>query len=1165
MKKIMVMAGALPFFIAVFLNAFVDLGHKIIIQNTVFKVYDGQEQVVLTAIVNGLILLPFILLFSPAGFASDRFPKTRVMRLSAWAAVLLTAGITVSYALGWFWVSFAMTFLLAVQSAFYSPAKFAYIKVFFGRERLAEINGVVQAVSIVAILCGTLLFSVLFEAWFPGGTGDKAKVLQAILPVGFMLVACSVVELLMVYRLPNPELSAESSDQAVQFDVKRYLSGGLLKANLHPVWQKEAIRLSIIGLATFWSIGQVMLAAFPAFAKAQTGETNTVIIQAIIAASGVGIALGAALAGRFSRNYIETGFIPLGAVGLALGLFVLPGLQSLVWMAVCFLVIGVMGGLFIVPLNAMVQYHADDKALGNTLSANNFIQNIAMLSFLCVTVGFSMMGIGGQALLMSMGVLALIGGCYTVYKLPQSLVRILLSLLMSNHYKIAVQGMKNVPQSGGVLLLGNHISWIDWAILQLACPRPVRFVMHKRIYELWYLRWFFKLFGCIPIESGISSGESLQQIARMLNDGQVACLFPEGMISRTGHFAEFRSGYERAAAAADDTVKIVPFYLRGLWGSHFSLASDHLKKTPVKGFRRELVVAFGPAIDKQTRADVVKRRVFDLSISSWRHYAETLPPIPNAWIDTVKRQRGAIAIADTMGAPLSATRALTAAIAFSRRIKKISHENTVGLLMPTSAGGVLANMAGLLAGKIIVNLNYTASAEAFASALQQAEIKTVYTSKRFLKKLQGRGIDFSAQLENIEVVYLETLKEGISKLELIATMSAVKCLPALVLKKVFASSTPPDNTAVILFSSGSEGLPKGIRLSHTNVMANLKQIAEVLNAKNEDVVMASLPLFHAFGLTVTQFMPLIEGMPLVCHADPTDALGIAKAIARYRVSVLCATSTFLRLYCRNKKVHPLMLDSLRVVVSGAEKLNPDVREAFKLKFNKTVYEGFGASETTPVASVNVPDSLDVDSWRVQRGDKVGTVGMPLPGTSFKIVDPETFDELPSGDSGMILIGGVQVMQGYLHDKGKCSEAIKIIDGVRWYVTGDKGYIDRDGFLSIVDRYSRFAKLGGEMISLSAVERAVGDALQSHIEACDIDVVAVNLPDEKKGEQIILLTASAFDLDTLRKAMLANECSALLIPAVVIKVDALPKLGSGKADFSAAKQLAVEHSTKRGVA
>jgi acyl-[acyl-carrier-protein]-phospholipid O-acyltransferase/long-chain-fatty-acid--[acyl-carrier-protein] ligase len=317
-------------------------------------------------------------------------------------------------------------------------------------------------------------------------------------------------------------------------------------------------------------------------------------------------------------------------------------------------------------------------------------------------------------------------------------------------------------------------------------------------------------------------------------------------------------------------------------------------------------------------------------------------------------------------------------------------------------------------------------------------------------------------------------------------------------------------------------------------------------------VLASLPQFHAFGLTGSTLMPMVEGIPAVCHPDPTDAVAIGKVVAEYQVTVLMGTSTFLRLYARSPRVHPLMFSSLRIVVSGAEKLAPDVREAFKLKFNKEIYEGYGATETTPVASVNIPDQLDTTWWTVQLGNKPGTVGMPLPGSSFRIVDPETLEELPAGEDGLILIGGTQVMLGYLKDPERTAQVILERDGLRWYRSGDKGHLDDDGFLTIVDRYSRFAKLSGEMVSLSAVEAQIR-AVRGNPE---LDVCALSVPEPRKGEQIVLLVAGAsLDLHSLRKELLETGASPLTIPHEILEVEAVPKLGSGKTDFGAARALA----------
>ena len=509
-------------------------------------------------------------------------------------------------------------------------------------------------------------------------------------------------------------------------------------------------------------------------------------------------------------------------------------------------------------------------------------------------------------------------------------------------------------------------------------------------------------------------------------------------------------------------------------------------------------------------------------------------------------------MADTLSRPLNAGQALTASLLLAKRFRHRSvNESTLGLLLPTSTAGVLANMATLLAGKTLVNLNYTTSQAALAYALQQADIRTVVTSRRFVEKLSQRGLAVDVLLEGQQVLYLEDLQAGFSRLERIGTFLAVRLLPAWLLQALFCYSRDADATAAILFSSGSEGQPKGVMLSHRNLMANIKQTSDVLNTQHDDVVMASLPLFHAFGFTVTQLLPLIEGLPLVSHPDPTDVSGVANAVAKHSATIMFGTSSMLRLFNRSSKVTPDRLKSLRVVVAGAEKLDDRVREGFAEKFGKAIYEGYGATETAPVAAVNLPDAAGVHYQQVQKGNKPGTVGMPLPGTSIKVVDPKSFEELPTLEPGMIVISGPQVMQGYLDDPQRTEQALKTVDGQRWYVTGDKGFIDEDGFLTLIDRYTRFAKIGGEMVSLSAVETAV----KAVIEEPDTPMMAVSLPDANKGERIVLLSEAALDAKTLKSALRQQGTSALMIPSDWLTVEEIPRLGSGKADFAGAKRLA----------
>ncbi len=622
-NKLHQLNGFIPFVIVVFINAFVDLGHKIIIQNTVFKVYDGEIQVMLTALVNGLILLPFVLLFSPAGFISDRFRKPMVMRVSAAVAVLLTLFITLAYYRGWFVFAFAMTFLLAVQSAFYSPAKYGYIKELGGAANLAPMNAVVQAVTMIAILLGVFLFSVLFENSLQGITyRNESELLSSIAPIGWVLVACSIIELILTFKLPIATAESTGEQTSIpRFQFSGYVSGHYLKHNLHLLLSNRNVWLSIIGLSMFWGISQVILAAFPALAKEVLAETNTIVIQGILACSGFGLVIGSTLAGRASRQYIETGFVAVGAIGIVACLFILTRLDSSLAFALVILTLGFFGGMFVVPLNAIIQFQADSNKLGTVLAGNNWVQNIVMLTFLCLTMAVVSLGINTLGLFYAIAFIALVGALYTIYQLPQTLIRLVISKLFASRYRIRVQGFDNLPSQGAVLMLGNHISWLDWAMIQIACPRPLHFVMHRAIYERWYLKWFLDFFGVIPIAGG-SSRQSLEEINALLKAGEVVCLFPEGAISRNGQLGEFKHGFEKTVEAVDGII--LPFYLRGLWGSRFSRASERMKILRSAGLRRDIIVAFGRPLSIDSKAAEVKNRVFDLSIDAWETYTRTL-------------------------------------------------------------------------------------------------------------------------------------------------------------------------------------------------------------------------------------------------------------------------------------------------------------------------------------------------------------------------------------------------------------------------------------------------------------------------------------------------------------------------------------------------------------
>jgi acyl-[acyl-carrier-protein]-phospholipid O-acyltransferase/long-chain-fatty-acid--[acyl-carrier-protein] ligase len=541
------------------------------------------------------------------------------------------------------------------------------------------------------------------------------------------------------------------------------------------------------------------------------------------------------------------------------------------------------------------------------------------------------------------------------------------------------------------------------------------------------------------------------------------------------------------------------------------------------------------------------------SFADWQKYPSTLDPIHLSWLKNAKKSKTAFAVADIEGVEISHKKFLTGVLLFSRKIEAYSPEQNVGLLLPSSGGGAIASMAILSLGKTIVNLNFTAGKKALQSAAQLAEVKHIYTSRKFLDKMQERGIDLESFFPDSKLLMLEDIKEEISTLSRIGTLLKAIFLPASVLQKSYFKNVSMNDTAAILFSSGSEGSPKGVELSHSNIAANAKQAAIELGAVESDVIMSTLPTFHAFGFAITTLMPLSEGIPIVCHADPKDVTTIASGIQKYSGTILVGTPTFLRMYTISKKVKSESMQSLRLVVAGAEKLRSEVKDGFESKFNIPVYEGYGTTETSPGASVNLPDINIPYKLR----NRPGTVGKAFSGTEFRIVDPDSLEPIPTGEDGLILIGGPQIMKGYLKMPEKTAEVIELIDGFRWYRTGDKGHLDKDGFLTIVDRYSRFAKIGGEMISLTTVEEEILDALNTK----DIEIAATCLPDQRKGEKIVILATNNLDESHLKKLLLDAKINPLFHPAQVILVDEIPKLGSGKTDFGETKKIALVNENK----
>ena len=1145
--KLLRTAGFLPYLAIAFLNAGVDLAHKITIQNVLLKSFDGDTLVILTALINAMILLPFIFLFSPAAFINDKFSRTKVIRLSALAAVGISALICLCYAIGEFYMAFALTLLLAAQSAVYSPAKYSIIKSIVGTEQLGMANGIIQALTIIAILFSSFAFSFFFESHYIA-SNDPNMVLQSVWEIGIALIAFSALEAYFAFKIPFFPQTAELSEE--KFSAKQYASLHYLKENIRTLRQNKNIWLSVIGLSLFWGVSQVIVAAFPAHYKAIFQADNAIVIQAILAVSGLGLILGSYVAGKMSYLHIELGIVPVGAVGIFISLFCLTLTDSNLFLTICSFAFGFFGGLFIVPLNATIQYFAPEAISGKIMAGNNFMQNVLMVAFLLLSILFVKLSLSTTNLLIFASLVCLVGSFYAMLQLPHLFTRLLLLPILKTGYRFHVNGLKNLPQSGGVLLLGNHISWIDWLVLQAASPRAIKFVMYRPIYNKWYLTWFLRIFKVIPIGGGASK-ESIQTIRSYLENGEVVALFPEGHISYNGQINEFQKGFEHVLEGLEN-ITTVPFYLRGLWGSSFSRADSHYKILSKKRGKREVLVAFGKPINGFIDAVAMKQKVVELSFSAWEHFINEQAPLTHHWLESAKSDLFKECVADAQGTELNNVKFIAAVLSFAKVLKtKLRGQRHVGVLLPSSAAGAIVNMALFVLGKVPVNLNYTLSAESMQKALAKAQIDTVLSSAKFLDKLTAKGFDFNAILAD-KLLFAEDIAKGLNKTAKTHAFLTALFAPQWWIKLRHFADVKLDDTATILFSSGSEGDPKGIELSHKNLLTNIKQVSELLNFRRDDVILNSLPIFHSFGLTVTTLLPLCEGVKMVSVADPTDGATIGKMSAKHGVSILFGTSTFFRLYTRNKKLHPLMFQNVRIVIAGAEKLKTDVKDAFRLKFGLEIHEGYGTTETAPVAAVNMPNILEKDSLKELTFTKEGTVGLPLPGTIIKIVDPDTLNELKTGEDGLILIGGGQVMKGYLDDPEKTAEVIAELDSVRYYKTGDKGHIDEHGFVTIVDRYSRFAKIGGEMISLGAVEANLSQAIGE-----DAVFVATAVNDDKKGESVVLLVKSELTLSEIQQRIKTLNIPPIMLPSEIFLVDEIPLLGSGKIDFKRAKLLATE--------
>lgn len=714
--------------------------------------------------------------------------------------------------------------------------------------------------------------------------------------------------------------------------------------------------------------------------------------------------------------------------------------------------------------------------------------------------------------------------------------------LVRTFYRLHIRGVGNLPPRG-CLLVPNHVSWVDAILLQAACPRPVRFLVYEPIYRNFFLHPIFRLLRAIPI-SPRKAKDALKKASECIRAGEIVCIFPEGELSRTGMLLRLRRGYELIAHAAE--CPVVPVWLDQLWGSIFSFQGGRFFKKFPKRIPYPVTIHFGEPMEHD-RAGIalLRQRMLELGEAAYQQRPLLQGHLAFACLRGLKHHQFETALIDGMdGSRMSRGMILAASIVLSRQLATRCPNKRIAIMLPPGRAAVIANLAVMLVDKVPVNLNFTAGSAAMASAVRIGSLEDLITAGPVLKRFGDLPLPpHVLLLDDI----LPPLKGRIALWRAVVALA-----PWWLLAPLLRIPRHGDNQeAVVLFTSGSGGEPKGVVLSHRNILANVAQFGELLSLTPRDGLLASLPFFHSFGCTVTLWYPLIERLRMVTYPNPLDAEKNAELIQKHKITVILATPTFLRGYLR--KARPEQLASATLVVTGAEKLPRDVANAFQEKFGTEVMEGYGLTETAPVLAVNLPEPRkSKPEDEVQPSSRPGSVGKLAPGIAAQIRDPETGHLLSAHETGMLWVKGANIFEGYLNDPLRTAEVLQ----EKWFNTGDLGRFDEDGFLYIEGRVARFSKIGGEMVPHEALEVKIQEALGTGDEEIR-SLCIVGIPNATKGEAIVLLSTRELDLSALRSKLLERGVPPLWIPKIVKRLASIPVMTSGKLDLQACKKAALE--------
>jgi acyl-[acyl-carrier-protein]-phospholipid O-acyltransferase/long-chain-fatty-acid--[acyl-carrier-protein] ligase len=1075
----------------------------------------------LVALAGGVFILPYVLLSATAGQLADRFEKSRTILIVKLAEIVLMALAASGFLLDSIPLLFTVLFGLGVQATFFSPLKYGILPSHLADDELVAGNGLVEAGTFLGILAGTIAGSALFL--LPDG-----PVIVSV--AGLVVAVAGVVSAKLI-----PVARSSAADLRIGWNLIRETTALLTAARANrPVW------LSLLGLSWFWVIGAIVLAELPTLVRDDlTAEAP--VFTLMLAFFSVGIGAGSVLCSRLLRGEVSARLVPFAALGLSVflwdfghavthahGLTTIGALLESVngWrMLLDLALLAACGGLYSVPLYAIIQEQSAPSHLARMVAANNVINAAGMAAAAGVTAVLALLGVAPVSILLIAATANVLVALWIIRILPQETLRAVFRWYFRTFHGVTVTGLEHLPKPGQrAVVVVNHQSLLDGCFIAAFLTGAPVFAVNIHTMKRWWARPFMAAIHNFPVDP--ANPFSTMTMVKAVKAGQTLVVFPEGRITKTGALMKV---YEGAGMVADKAgAVIVPVRIDGLQFSVFSRTAGRLRHRLFPRLSLTVMPPVAIGLDPALFGRARRRAVGTILQGVMEHTsfatAQTGRSLFTALLDSSRRYGANLPIIEDIArTPLSYRRVILGSAVLGRRLAKLAPPGgTIGIMLPNANGAVVTFMALQAFGRVPAMLNFSAGAEAMLAACAAAQVNSVLSSRAFIER--AKLAPAVARMEGaVRFVWLEDVRAGLG---LGAKLRG--WFDAKLARRLPGARAAADSAATVLFTSGSEGTPKGVVLSHRNILANIAQVAAVVDFNSADRVFNAMPMFHSFGLTGGTLLPLLSGVRTFFYPSPLHYRIVPELIYDTDSTIAFGTDTFLTGWARF--AHPYDFYAMRYVFSGAEKVRPETRALYAERFGVRVLEGYGATETAPVLALNTP-----------MHSRAGAAGRLLPGMEYRL-DP--VEGIVQG--GRLVVRGPNVMLGYLR-----ASAPGVVEALPegWYDTGDVCTVDDEGFVTIVARAKRFAKIAGEMVSMPAAEALAAGLWPDAAHA----VVAV--PDGRKGEALVLLTTRK---DATAGALLAHArgkgAAEIAVPRVIQVIDSLPLLGTGKVDYTAAGRM-----------